>query len=165
MDYRDMLRTHIESKADATIAGIPVTREQAKAFGIMRIADSGRVEGFLEKPQTDKEADIVRMVVVPYYPLADDVIRQIIKLQLSRIADRFRQNHKAEFVYDDAVIEAVRNRCREVESGARNVDSILTGKLLPEISRQILGRMAEGQGMTQAKVSVDKDGNFQYQID
>jgi glucose-1-phosphate adenylyltransferase len=61
MDYRDMLRTHIESKADATIAGIPVTREQAKAFGIMRIADSGRVEGFLEKPQTDKEADIVRM--------------------------------------------------------------------------------------------------------
>ena len=61
MDYRDLLRTHVESKADATIAGIPVTREQAKAFGIMRIADSGRVEGFLEKPQTDKEADIVRM--------------------------------------------------------------------------------------------------------
>src|SRR5215510_15012544 len=61
MDYRDLLRTHIESKADATIAGIPVTRQQAKGFGIMRIADSGRVEGFLEKPQTDKEADIVRM--------------------------------------------------------------------------------------------------------
>jgi len=61
MDYRDMLQTHIDSKAEATIAGIPVTREQAKAFGIMRIADSGRVEGFLEKPQTDKEADIVRM--------------------------------------------------------------------------------------------------------
>lgn len=61
MNYLDMLRTHIESKADATIAGIPVTRDQAKAFGIMRIADNGRVEGFLEKPQTDKEADIVRM--------------------------------------------------------------------------------------------------------
>jgi glucose-1-phosphate adenylyltransferase len=61
MDYRDMLRTHIETKADATIAGIPVTRQQASGFGIMRIADSGRVEGFLEKPKTDKEADIVRM--------------------------------------------------------------------------------------------------------
>jgi glucose-1-phosphate adenylyltransferase len=61
MNYRDLLKTHIESKADATIAGIPVTREQAKGFGIMRIADSGRVEGFLEKPQTDNEADIVRM--------------------------------------------------------------------------------------------------------
>jgi type VI secretion system protein VasG len=112
-----------------------------------------------------KPAFLGRMVVVPYYPLADDVIRQIIKLQLSRIADRFRQNHKAEFVYDDAVIEAVRNRCREVESGARNVDSILTGKLLPEISRQILGRMAEGLPMKQAKVSVDGSGNFQYQIE
>jgi type VI secretion system protein VasG len=112
-----------------------------------------------------KPAFLGRMVVVPYYPLADDVIRQIIKLQLGRIADRFRQNHKAEFVYDDAVIEAVRNRCREVESGARNVDSILTGKLLPEISRQILGRMAEGLPMTQAKVSVDGAGNFQYQIE
>src|SRR5262245_12446131 len=61
MDYRELLQTHIESKADATIAGIPVTREQARGFGIMRIADSGRVEGFLEKPQTDQEADIVRM--------------------------------------------------------------------------------------------------------
>jgi glucose-1-phosphate adenylyltransferase len=61
MDYRDMLRTHVESQADATIAGIPVTREAAKAFGIMRIDDDGRVQGFLEKPQTDKEADIVRM--------------------------------------------------------------------------------------------------------
>jgi glucose-1-phosphate adenylyltransferase len=61
MDYRDMLQTHIDTQADATIAGIPVTREAAKAFGVMRIGDDGRVLGFLEKPQTDKEADIVRM--------------------------------------------------------------------------------------------------------
>jgi type VI secretion system protein VasG len=105
------------------------------------------------------------MVVVPYYPLADDVLRQIIKLQLGRIADRFHQNHKADFVYDDAVIEAVRGRCREVESGARNVDHILTGKLLPEISRQILGRMAEGQSMKRVRVSVDEGGSFQYSIE
>ncbi|MEX2173063.1 MAG: glucose-1-phosphate adenylyltransferase [Pirellulaceae bacterium] len=61
MDYRDMLRTHIETKADATIAAIPVTREAAKAFGIMRVADDGRVLGFLEKPQTHQEMDMVRM--------------------------------------------------------------------------------------------------------
>lgn len=61
MDYRDLIKTHIDTGADATIAGIPVTREQAKAFGVMRIDDNGRVQGFLEKPQTDKEADIVRM--------------------------------------------------------------------------------------------------------
>jgi type VI secretion system protein VasG len=112
-----------------------------------------------------KPAFLGRMAVVPYYPLADDVLRQIIRLQLGRIADRFRQNHKAEFVYDDAVIEAVRSRCREVESGARNVDHILTGKLLPEISRQILGKMAEGQAMNRIRVSVGSDGGFQYQIE
>jgi len=61
MDYRDMLRTHTESKADATIAAIPVTRQAAKGFGIMRVADDGRVQGFLEKPQTDQEMDLVRM--------------------------------------------------------------------------------------------------------
>jgi glucose-1-phosphate adenylyltransferase len=61
MDYRDLIKTHVETGADATIAGIPVTRQQARGFGVMRIDDNGRVQGFLEKPQTDKEADIVRM--------------------------------------------------------------------------------------------------------
>lgn len=61
MDYRDMLRTHQELKADVTIAGIPVDREAAKAFGIMRINDEGRVQGFLEKPQTYQEMDLVKM--------------------------------------------------------------------------------------------------------
>ena len=86
-------------------------------------------------------------------------------LKLSQIADRFRQNHRAEFAYDDAVIEAVRSRCREVESGARNVDHILTGKLLPEISRQILGRMAEGLALTRAAVSVVGGGEFKYSVE
>jgi type VI secretion system protein VasG len=112
-----------------------------------------------------KPAFLGRMVVVPYYPLGDDVLRKIIRLQLSRIADRFKQNHRAVFAYDDALIEAVRSRCREVESGARNVDSILTGHLLPEISRELLGRMAEGLPITKVHVSVDEQGAFKYQID
>src|SRR6187399_381434 len=61
MNYREMLHSHIKCGADATIGGLPVDREQAKAFGIMRLGDDGRVLGFLEKPQTDKEMDIVRM--------------------------------------------------------------------------------------------------------
>ena len=112
-----------------------------------------------------KPAFLGRMAVVPYYPLADDVLRQIVKLQLGRIADRFRANHKGEFAWDDSVIEAVRSRCREVESGARNVDAILTGKLLPEVSRQILGRMAEGQPVSKVHVSVGSSGEFAYKIE
>ena len=61
MDFRDMLKTHQQMGADATIAGMPVSREMARALGIMRVDDTGRVQGFLEKPQTDQEIDIVRM--------------------------------------------------------------------------------------------------------
>jgi type VI secretion system protein VasG len=110
-----------------------------------------------------KPAFLGRTVVVPYYPLSDDVLRRIIRLQLGRIASRFRENHRAEFLYDDAVVEAIRSRCREVESGARNVDHILTGTLLPEVSREILVRMAEGQPISRVAVSVDGSG-FRYDI-
>ena len=61
MDYSQMLKTHIETKADVTIAAMPVTRKDARSLGVMRCDDSGRVNGFLEKPQTDKDIDLVRM--------------------------------------------------------------------------------------------------------
>lgn len=60
MDYRDMLKTHIESGAEVTIAAIPVHSSAAKSLGVMRCDDSGRVQGFLEKPQTEEEIDMVR---------------------------------------------------------------------------------------------------------
>ncbi len=102
---------------------------------------------------------------VPYFPLSDEVIRQIIKLQLKRIADRMRENHKASFTYDDSLLATIAGRCKEVESGARNVDHIITGTLLPEISREFLSRMAEGRPVQRAHVSTDGDGKFVYQID
>lgn len=105
-----------------------------------------------------------RMTVVPYYPLADEVMRQIIRLQLGRIADRLRANHRAEFIYDDALVDAVASRCREVESGARNIDHILTRTLLPELSSEFLARMAGGDPIARVHVSVDGAGAFQYQI-
>lgn len=60
MNFAEMLKTHMDSKADVTIAAVPITSDQAKAFGIMRLNDAGRVQGFLEKPQTEEELDIVR---------------------------------------------------------------------------------------------------------
>ncbi len=61
MNYMDMLRTHIENRADATIAAIPVERSAAKSLGVMRCDNTGRVTGFLEKPQTEEELDLVKM--------------------------------------------------------------------------------------------------------
>jgi len=111
-----------------------------------------------------KPAFLGRMTIVPYYPLGDDVMKSIIRLQLGRIGKRLKENHRAEFVVDDGVVDAIRNRCREVESGARNVDHILTGTLLPEISREFLARMAAGQPISSVRVSVNGDGQFAYQI-
>jgi type VI secretion system protein VasG len=111
-----------------------------------------------------KPALLGRMVVVPYYPISDSVMREIIKLQLSRVGRRLAENHGAEFSYDESVINEIANRCKEVESGARNVDHILTGTLLPEMSGEFLSRMAEGKMVSHVRVAVNDQGAFQYQI-
>jgi type VI secretion system protein VasG len=111
-----------------------------------------------------KPALLGRMIVVPYYPISDDVMRQIIRLQLDRIAKRVKQNHATEFSYDESVVNEIAGRCKEVESGARNVDHILTRTLLPEMSAEFLSKMASGQAVSRAHVSVKDAGRFNYDI-
>jgi type VI secretion system protein VasG len=115
--------------------------------------------------QIFKQAFLGRLIVVTFYPISDTVMRQIIKLQLGRIVRRMRDTHNAVFSYSDELIECIVGRCREVETGARNVDHILTRTLLPEISQEVLGRMAQGQAISKVHVSVDDKGGFLYSID
>ncbi|MBU1364588.1 MAG: type VI secretion system ATPase TssH [Gammaproteobacteria bacterium] len=111
-----------------------------------------------------KPAFLGRMKVVPYYPISDEVLISIISLKLGRIRDRVAANHKAEFLWDDKLVEAVLARCTEVDSGARNVDHILGGTLLPEIAEAVLARMAEGAAIERIKVTAGKNGEFKYAI-
>jgi type VI secretion system protein VasG len=111
-----------------------------------------------------KPALLGRMVAVPYYPIGDKVMKEIIKLQLGRIGARLAENHGAKFSYDDAVINEIANRCKEVESGARNVDHILTRTLLPEMSGEFLSRMAAGAPIGGVHVAVGDGGAFRYDI-
>ncbi len=111
-----------------------------------------------------KPAFLGRAIIVPYYPIADDIMKKIIELQLGRIQKRLLENHRAQFSYDAALVEEVARRCTEVESGARNVDHILTRTLLPEISREFLARMASGEAVGRVHVTVDDRGKFQYEI-
>ena len=111
-----------------------------------------------------KQAFLGRLIVVPYFPITDSVMRQIIRLQFGRIAQRMRQNHNAQFTYSDELVESIASRCREVESGARNADQILTRTLLPEISQEILTRMAQGRTLSKVHVTVDDKGAFQYSL-
>jgi type VI secretion system protein VasG len=117
------------------------------------------------KPEMNKifkPAFLGRMVVVPYYPVRDEALKKIIVLKLNKIQRRIQENHKIGLTYDDKFIDAVASRCTEVESGARNVDNILTNSLLPDISRQILGRMAEGEKLSSIHVGIGSDGAFEY---
>lgn len=90
-----------------------------------------------------KPAFLGRLQVVPYYPINDEVMALIIRLKLSRIIERIQLNQKIELTYADNVVDAISARCTEVDSGARNVDHILTDTLLPELSRRILEKMAD----------------------
>jgi type VI secretion system protein VasG len=111
-----------------------------------------------------KPAFLGRMVVIPYYPVRDEALKQIIRLKLGKIQRRILENHKIKLTYDDAFLNEVASRCTEVESGARNVDNILTNSLLPDISRKILGGMAEGEKMTAIHVGIGENGDFVYAL-
>ncbi len=102
-----------------------------------------------------------RLVVVPYYPLSDVMLRSIIKLQLDRVVKRIAANQDIKLTYSDEVVNLIASRCTEIESGGRMVDAIVTQTLLPEISRDLLNRMVEGQEVKSIAVDA-KDNTFAY---
>jgi type VI secretion system protein VasG len=117
-----------------------------------------------ELNRTFKPAFLGRTAVVPYYPLRDENMRKIVRLKLNKIGKRIKANHGAAFQYDDAVVDAITQRCTEVDSGARNIDNILTGTVLPEVSGYVLERMAEGGGIASIHIGVGEDGHFSYAV-
>jgi type VI secretion system protein VasG len=102
-----------------------------------------------------------RLVVIPYYPLNDEMIGAITRLQLRRIEKRIRENHKVPFEYGDEVVKLIVSRCTELESGGRMIDAILTNTVLPRISEEFLKRMMEGKPITRVQVGV-AEGDFTY---
>ncbi len=111
-----------------------------------------------------KPALLGRLVTVPYYPIDDASLERIIRLKLNHIGRRVEENYQASFRYSDALVEEVAQRCTEVESGARNIDHILTGTLLPEISTKVLGRMVTGEPLHSITVDVAPGEGFRYAI-
>ncbi|MEO1881497.1 MAG: type VI secretion system ATPase TssH [Methylococcales bacterium] len=102
-----------------------------------------------------------RIVTIPYYPLNDEILKAIIKLQLGRIKKRVMDNHSIPFIFDDDVVQLILDRCSELESGARIVDAILTNTVLPTISQEFLTKMMDGETIAAIKLSV-KDSEFSY---
>ena len=105
-----------------------------------------------------------RLVVIPYYPLSDAMLSNIVRLQLGRIAKRVVEHHKIPFNYDDEAVKLIVSRCTEVESGGRMIDAILTNTVLPAISREFLMRTMAGSALTGVRLAV-ADGDFSYQFE
>ncbi len=103
-----------------------------------------------------------RLAIVPYYPLGDEQIRSIVTLKLGKLAQRFTRNHKALFTWDEAVAQTITARCTEVDSGARNVDHILSHAVLPELSRQVLEKISMSDAFGEVHMSVDTRDDFSF---
>jgi type VI secretion system protein VasG len=109
-----------------------------------------------------KPAFLGRMVIIPYFPIKDEALKRIIVLKLEKVRRRIRETHRVELMYDDKLVDEVSRRCTEVESGARNVDNILTNTLLPEVSRLLLERIVAGEKPGSIRVGIGPDGSFEY---
>lgn len=108
-------------------------------------------------------AFIGRVVTIPYYPLSGEMIEAITRHQFGKIARRLQVSHGAELVIGDGVMELIKARCTEIESGGRMIDAILTNTLLPELSRGVLNRSLDGEKLTRVTVGASGEG-FSYEF-
>jgi type VI secretion system protein VasG len=111
-----------------------------------------------------KPAFLGRVNLVPYFPLSPRIIRQIVELQLGRVGMRVQESYGAKLAWDKELVDVIAERCTEISSGARNVEKILSRTLLPELSAEVLSRLAEGGTINGVTVGVDTAGSFEYRI-
>jgi len=111
-----------------------------------------------------KPAFLGRLTLVPYFPLSDAIIKQIVVMQLERIRNRVRDSYRATFEWAPHLVDTIASRCTESTSGARNVENILTRTLLPELSAEVLARLADGESISSVRVGVNTDGSFQLAV-
>lgn len=109
-----------------------------------------------------KPALLARMQVVPFFPLVGDVLKDIVQLKLNKVTKRLASSQEIELIYGPEVIQQIADRCKEVETGARNIDHIINRTLLPEISTQILEMMGEESRPETLTVGISEDGTFNY---
>ena len=111
-----------------------------------------------------KPAFLGRVTVVAYFPLAPEIIREIVKINLKRVEERLERNYGASFSWSDAVVDAIAARCTETQSGARNIENIMNQTIIPELASRILGELSTGKTVRGAALDMDSSGQFNYQL-
>jgi len=111
-----------------------------------------------------KPALLARMTVVPFLTLPANILKDIVVLKLNKLARRMDGTHKIKLSYTDAVIDQIAARCTEVETGARNIDYIMSGTIMPRMSQEILARMSESELPSQVSLDIDAEGAFKVEF-
>ncbi len=149
-----LLTSNLASETIVSMCGGPVKPDVDEVMNAIRPA---LIKHF-------KPALLGRMTVVPFYPISTDAMKEIVALKLNQVGKRLMESQRMKFEYDPAVVELISQRCTEVESGARNIDHIINGTLLPLISTEILERMGTGTLTDSLMVELDAENNFQLQF-
>ncbi|MEQ9400085.1 MAG: type VI secretion system ATPase TssH [Longimicrobiales bacterium] len=158
IDFKHTLIVLTSNVAADTIAS--VVRASPERPGADELVEAIRPELRSHFPA----AFLGRLITVPFYPLGDAEIRDIVELKLAEIQRRVWETHLTDLTYDPDVVRVVSERCTEVDSGARNIDSILSGSMLPELSTRILEYMADGEPLSLIRVRLDDAGRFAYDL-
>jgi type VI secretion system protein VasG len=109
-----------------------------------------------------KPALLARMTIVPYFPISPENMRRIVDLKLAKVAERLQANARVTLVTTPALADWIAERCTVEETGARNVDQIISGQVLPRISTEILSRMARDEPVGSVKADVGEDGGLTF---
>ncbi|EGQ9521180.1 TPA: type VI secretion system ATPase TssH [Vibrio parahaemolyticus] len=108
-----------------------------------------------------KPALLARMSVLPFVPLSDEAMTEIIHHKLNKVSQRLQSHHKLSLSYEESLVEFVLGNCRLAETGARNIDAVINRQLLPQLSTQLLVHDKD-DSHTQITVSVDEQGTLTY---
>ncbi|HCG8031868.1 TPA: type VI secretion system ATPase TssH [Vibrio parahaemolyticus] len=108
-----------------------------------------------------KPALLARMSVLPFVPLSDEAMTEIIHHKLNKVSQRLHNHHKLSLNYEESLVDFVLGNCRLAETGARNIDAVINRQLLPQLSTQLLVHDKD-DSHTQITVSVDEQGTLTY---
>jgi type VI secretion system protein VasG len=144
------LTSNLETDRITSMCSGPVPPDPAEVLAAIRPAMSKHF----------KPALLARMAIVPFYTIGMDAMGDIVKLKLKKVGQRLAASHQMAFSWEDAVVDTIAQRCTEVETGARNIDHIINGSLLPKVASSILEQMTQGPLPGKLHVGLDEQGGF-----
>lgn len=111
-----------------------------------------------------KPALLARTTIIPYFILTNEALKEIATLKLNKFAKQLRKTNKIELTYSNSVLENIADRCKEVETGARNIDMILKANVMPKLSEKLLLAMCDDAQIKSIHIDIDENNEFIYEI-